>query len=41
MLIVAPCVAAGASKVPYGWLDHLATTLFLIFFVGETIADEQ
>jgi len=40
-LIVSPCVAAAASKVPLGNLDYLATALFLIFFCGEVVCDEQ
>jgi steroid 5-alpha reductase family enzyme len=40
-LIVAPCLAAATSSVPFGYLDMLATGLFLMFFIGEITCDNQ
>ncbi len=41
LLALPTWVALRGSGTPLGWLDALATALFLAFVLGETIADEQ
>lgn len=42
LLIVVPSYAAYRfADTPLNWLDYLAAVAFVLFFLGETIADEQ
>jgi steroid 5-alpha reductase family enzyme len=41
MLLAVPTWMAAQSSAPLGWLDAVATGLFVIFWVGEAVADEQ
>ena len=41
-LFASPIHQAGVwTEVPLGWLDIVAAALFLLLFIGETVADEQ
>ena len=42
LLLALPAYVAWRGRgVPYGWIDALATAAFLLFWVGEAVADQQ
>lgn len=41
LLITLPAYTAAEAKTPLGWADGVCALAFLLFLVGETIADEQ